>query len=89
MRAYPNVDLVIVADGFGPPDTKVVKYNRMTDSKVYPFIEFRGIKLFPPNAYEMAGHYDKPELTFRQVYGMDPTPQKERVQFAPDVIIIN
>jgi hypothetical protein len=89
VRDYPNVDLVIVADGFGPPDTKVVKYNRMTDGKAYPFIQWRGIKLFPPNPYEQAGHYDKPQLTFRQVYGVDPTPQKERVQVPPDVIIIN
>lgn len=89
VRDYPNVDLAIIADGFGGPDTKVFKYNRMTDSSVYPFIQFRGIKLFPPNPYEKAGHYDKPMLTFRQVFGLDPTPQKERVLVPPDVVIMN
>jgi hypothetical protein len=89
VRTYPNVDLVITADGFGSPDAKITKYNAMTDSKVYPFIQLRGIKLFPPNPYEQAGHYDKPELTFRQVYGLDPTPGKTLALVPPNLIIIN
>ncbi len=89
VRDYDNVDLVIIADGFGGPDAKVSKYNKMTDSSAYPFIHFRGIKLFPPNPYETAGHYDRPMLTFRQVYGLDPTPGKQRVHDPPNVIIMN
>lgn len=89
VKDYPNVDLTIIADGFGGPDTKVVKYNKMTDSAAYPFLHVRGIKLFPPNPYEHAGHYDKPMLTFRQVFGLDPTPQKERVHVPPNVVIMN
>jgi hypothetical protein len=89
VRDYPNVDLVIIADGFGGPDSKISKYNRMTDSTVYPFIHFRGIKLFPPNPYEHAGHYDHPMLTFRQVWGLDPTPGKLRATAPPDVVIMN
>lgn len=89
VKDYPNVDLVIMADGFGSPESKVSKYNKMTDPKAYPFIHFRGIKLFPPNPYERAGHYDHPMLTFRQVYGLDPTPGGERVQIPPDVILMN
>src|SRR5579883_693601 len=89
LRVYPNVDLVIVADGFGSPDSKISKYNKMTDARVYPFIRFRGIKLFPPNPYEQAGHYDRPELTFRQVFGLDPTPGQLRVLDPPDLVIMN
>ncbi|HVC32640.1 MAG TPA: hypothetical protein VNL16_03935 [Chloroflexota bacterium] len=89
VKDYPNVDLVVVADGFGGPDAKISKYNKMTDSEAYPFLHFRGIKLFPPNPYEHAFHYDRPLLTFRQVFGLDPTPQKQRVKVAPDVIIMN
>lgn len=89
VKVYPNVDLVIVADGFGAPGTKVVKYNKMLDSKVYPFIRWRGLKIFPPNPYEKAGHYDRPMLTWRQIWGLDPTPDKARVEVPPDVIIIN
>jgi hypothetical protein len=89
LRTYPNVDLVITADGFGSADAKVSKYNLMLDSKVYPFIQLRGIKLFPPNPYEQAGHYDKPQLTFRQVYGLDPTPGKAKIAVPPNLIIIN
>lgn len=89
VKDYDNVDLAIIADGFGGPDAKVSKYNKMTDSTAYPFLHYRGIKLFPPNPYETAGHYDKPMLTFRQVYGLDPTPGKEKVQVPPNVIIMN
>lgn len=89
VKDYDNVDLAIIADGFGGPDAKVSKYNKMTDGEAYPFLHFRGIKLFPPNPYETAGHYDKPMLTFRQVYGLDPTPGKEKVQVPPNVIIMN
>jgi len=89
VRVYPNVDLAIVADGFGGPDSKISKYDKMTDSTVYPFIRFRGIKLFPPNPYEHAGHYDQPMLTFRQVWGLDPTPGKLRATVPPDVVIMN
>jgi len=89
VKDVPNVDLVIMADGFGPPNTKINKYDLMTDPKVYPFIQFRGIKLFPPNPYEHAGHYDQPMLTFRQVFGLDPTPGGFRAQEPPNVIIMN
>jgi hypothetical protein len=89
VKTYANVDLVITADGFGGPDSKIVKYNKMTDSTVYPFVHLRGIKLFPPNPYEHAGHYDNPQLTFRQVYGLDPTPGKAKADVGPNLIIIN
>jgi hypothetical protein len=89
VKDYPNVDLVITADGFGSPDAKVSKYNKMTDATAYPFIKYRGLKLFPPNPYEHAGHYDRPMLTWRQVYGLDPTPGHEYIKDPPNLIIIN
>jgi hypothetical protein len=89
VRSYANVDLVITADGFGSPDSKISKYNKMTDSAVYPFVRLRGIKIFPPNPYEQAGHYDKPQLTPRQLWGLDPTAGKDRVQVAPDFLLVN
>lgn len=88
LRTYENVDLVIDADGFGTPDSKVSKYNRITDHEVYPFIRFRGIKIFPFNPHEEAGHLDKPLMTFRQIFGLDPTPGGLRMRYKPDVIIV-
>lgn len=89
VRDYANVDLVIDMDGFGDPDTKVVKYNKITDGQVYPFIHYRAIKVFPPSPYEHAGHYDRPMLTWRQVFGVDPSPGGARVQVPPNLVIIN
>jgi hypothetical protein len=89
VKSYPNVDLVITADGFGSPDSKVSKYDKMTDSAVYPFVRVRGIKIFPPNPYEQAGHYDQPLLTFRQLFGLDLTPGKSRMLWGPDFVLIN
>lgn len=88
VRDYPNVDLVIDSDGVGGADTKVVKYNEITDSKVYPFIHYRGLKLFYPNPYEQAGHADRPLLTFPQVFGLEPTAGKARIIVPPNVVII-
>jgi hypothetical protein len=36
-------------------------------------VEWRGIKLFFPNPYEHAGHFDNPVLGWRQVLGWEPT----------------
>ena len=88
LRTFENVDLVIGADGFGHPDSKATKYNRMTDPQVYPFIQWRGIKLFLPNPYEQAGHYDQPQMTIEEVFGVVDTPGGYRVKYKPNVIII-
>ena len=89
VKVYAHTDLVITADGLGSADAKISKYNKMTDSKVYPFIHYRGLKIFPPNPYEHNGHTDLPLLTFRQIYGLDPTPGKQKVDVPPNLIIIN
>jgi hypothetical protein len=89
VKAYPSVDLVITADGLGSADAKISKYNLMTDTKVYPFIRWRGLKIFPPNPFEHNGHTDQPLLTFRQIYGLDPTVGKRTIDAPPNLIIIN
>jgi len=89
VKLYPNVDLVIDVDGFGNPGTKVTKYDKITDSAVYPFIHYRGLKVFPKSPYETSGHFDNPLLTWRQVFGLDPTSDGARIQHAPNLVIIN
>ncbi len=88
LKTYSNVDLVICADGLGGQAVKVVKYNKMTDATVYPFIQFRGIKLFFPNPWEQHEHYDKPPLNLGQLFGLQPVEGGARMQNTPDVIII-
>ncbi len=88
LKTFANVDLVIDMDGLGKQAVKVVKYNKITDSKVYPFIKFRAIKVFHPNKWEKHGHYDKPPLNLDQMFGIKPVKGGARVKEKPDVIII-
>lgn len=88
LKIFPNVDLVIVADGFGSPDSKVSKYNKMTDGDEYPTIKHRAIKLFYPNPYEKAGHFDRPILDYEVLFGQKDTPGGLRMRYEPEVIII-
>jgi hypothetical protein len=90
LKTFENVDLVINADGFGKQPVKVVKYNKITDSKVYPFIKYRGIKIFYPNKWEKAGHFDKPPLTIPQLFGSEGIDKKSKlkVEVKPDLVII-
>jgi hypothetical protein len=88
VRDYPNVELVINADGLGLAAEKVRKYNLMTSSKIYPLIHFRGIKVFLENPYEHAGHIDKQPMTVDQVFGVLPVPGGLRMDARPNVFII-
>jgi hypothetical protein len=88
LKNYGNVDLVINADGYGAPILKVKKYNRITDSKVYPFIKFRGIKIFFPNPWDKREHFDKPPLDLDQIFGLKPVKIKVQMENRPDVVII-
>jgi len=88
LRTFDHVELVIDADGLGEQAVKVVKYNKMTDSKVYPFIRFRGIKIFFPNRWEKFEHYDKPPLDVDQLFGHEKALGGARMHVPPDVIII-
>jgi len=88
LKTYENVDLVIDMDGLGKQAIKIVKYNKITDSKVYPFVRFRGIKVFFPNRWERHGHFDKPPLDLDQIFGLKPAKGGPRIQAKPDVVII-
>ena len=88
MKTYPNVDLIICADGFGSPDSKLVKYNKMTDPTVYPFIKYRAIKLFLDNPQADKKRIDKPVTTFRMCFGLDPAPKGARSKYKPDCVVI-
>lgn len=88
LRDYPNVELVIDMDGLGSPAVKVHKYNLMTDSRVYPFVRFRGIKIFYRDPGEVRGHFDKPPMTVDETFGITAVPGRWRMATKPDVVII-
>ena len=88
LKIYGNVDLVINADGFGEPVLKVKKYNRITSSEVYPFIKFRGIKIFFPNPWDKREHFDKPPMDLDQIFGLKPVKIEVLMENKPDVLII-
>jgi hypothetical protein len=88
MKTYPNVDLILTADGFGSPDSKITKYNKMLDPTVYPFIKYRGIKLFLDNPEANKRMIDMPTTTFRMCFGNDPGPGGAVVKYPPDCIVI-
>ena len=88
LKTYDNVELVINMDGLGKQAVKVVKYNKITDAKVYPFIRFRGIKIFFRNKWEKHGHYDKPPMGLDELFGLKKVKGGALMQTKPDVIII-
>ncbi len=88
IKTYENVELVIDMDGLGKKAIKVVKYNKITDSGVYPFIKFRGIKIFFNNRWEKHGHYDKPPMDLDEIFGLKKVKGGARMETKPDVVII-
>jgi len=88
----PYIDPVVVADGFGPPALKARIYSELLGRGVSSEVKWRGIKLFPFNPYENAGHGDDPLISFPQLFGHVPTidvrGQKYYVRPGPNVIII-
>lgn len=88
LKDFDNVELVIDADGLGTRAIKVRKYDLMTSAKAYPFLRFRGIKIFFPNRWEKRGHFDKPPLTVDEIFGVKPVSRNLRVAPPPDVVII-
>ena len=88
LKTFENVELVVDMDGLGSPQLKVYKYNRITDNQEYPLIKFGGIKVFYPNPWEKAGHFDKPPMTMEEVFGMKPVSGRLRMTSKPSVIII-
>lgn len=88
LKTYEHVELVIDADGLGEQAVKVVKYNKMTDAGVYPFLKYRGIKVFFPSPWQKHGHFDKPPLNLDQIFGLEPVIGGPRMRTKPDVLII-
>lgn len=88
LERFPNVELVIDADGLGAPAVKAKKYNLITSSRTYPSIEFRGIKIFYRSPLERRGHFDKPPMTMRQVFGLEDVQGHIRMETKPNVVII-
>ncbi|MHB1005525.1 MAG: hypothetical protein ACYC3S_07740 [Chloroflexota bacterium] len=88
LETLSGVDLVIDADGFGGPASKVKKYDQMTDTTAYPFLKFRGIKLFFHNPYEERHHYDKPAMSWEQVFGLEPVGDGLKMTTPPDVVVV-
>ena len=88
IKTYENVELVFDMDGLGKQAIKVVKYNKITDASVYPFIKFRGIKIFFPNRWEKNEHYDKPPMTLDEIFGLKKVKGGPKMATKPDVIII-
>jgi hypothetical protein len=88
IRDFANVELVLDFDGLGTPFLKVDKYNPLTNSRGFPFLRFRGIKVFFPNQWEHYGHFDKPPMTLDQIFGLVAVPGGLRMDAQPNVIII-
>jgi hypothetical protein len=88
----PDVDPVIIADGFGDPGTKAAVYEALF-GRGTARVPYHGIKLFFPNPYEQAGHGDNPMMTWAQVFGHVPAyyaydGRSYRVHPAPDLVVI-
>jgi hypothetical protein len=88
VKSYDNIELVIDMDGLGGKAVKVIKYNKITDSSVYPFIKFRGIKIFFRNRWEKHGHYDRPPMSLDELFGLKKVKGAPKMDPKPDVIII-
>jgi hypothetical protein len=88
LQEFPNVELVIDMDGLGSPAVKVHKYNLATDSSVYPFLRFRGIKIFYRDPGEVRGHFDKPPMSVDEIFGIAKVASGWRMATRPDVVII-
>ena len=88
LKSYENVELVIDMDGLGKQAIKVIKYNKITDAAVYPFLKFRGIKIFFDNKWEKHGHFDKPPMNLDEIFGLKKVKGGAQMDTKPDVIII-
>lgn len=88
LKVFPNVELVIDADGLGEPAEKIGKYNLMTNRATYPAVRFAGIKVFYPNQWEKTGHFDKPPMSIEQIFGQIPVTGHPRMMTKPNVLII-
>ncbi len=90
-KDFPDLDLAIIADGFGTPGIKTHVYSDLLSRPTSPNILWRGIKLFYPNPYEQAGHLDDPLMTWQEVFGHAPVYDGNGRYFVrpmPNIIVI-
>jgi len=73
----PRVELTIVADGFGPPGPKIVKYNDFFPADTS--VRYTGLKLF--------NHWDEPLITDAQALGEERFTQKTFIDVTPNILI--
>jgi hypothetical protein len=90
--AVRGVQPVVVMDAFGKAPDKANVYDRLMSRRTLPHGTAVGIKLFPANPYEQAGHLDTPMLSWDQLFGRaavpDPTGVTTRLSPAPRVIVM-
>jgi hypothetical protein len=87
-----GVQPVVIMDAFGAAPDKTNVYDRLMNRAVMPRGVAAGIKLFPSNPYEQAGHMDEPVLSWNQLFGHAPVPEDNglttRLSPAPRVIVM-
>jgi len=88
----PGVQPVSIMDAYGHPADKTSIYHHLMNRRaVQPGLNV-GIKLFPPNPYEEAGHLDAPLLGWKQLFGKAPVVGvdgfREYLSPAPRVIVM-
>jgi len=88
----PDIDVVVVADGFGTPGIKAHVYSALLGPPVSRRLPWRGIKLFYPNPNESAGHGDSPLMTWSQVFGHAPAIDSDGKRYfvrpAPSIVVV-
>ncbi len=67
---FPLVDLVLNADGFGPPALKIASWSHNAGAENIPL---QGFKLFYPKAWKSVG-FDFPLMTPEEVMALKPQP---------------
>ena len=75
LQRFDDVDLAVVADGFGVPAVKIAKYNIFMDSDE----RFTGLKLFY--------RWDVPLLNEKEVLGITRQPTANWVHITPNIVI--
>jgi hypothetical protein len=87
-----SVQPVVIMDAYGAAADKTSVYDRLMNRSAMPRGVAVGIKLFPSNPYEQAGHCDAPMLSWNQLFGHAPIPENNglttRLSPAPRVIVM-
>ena len=73
--SYDKIALTISIDGWGPPEGKIVKYNRFVDESA----NYSAFKLFYG--------WDRPLMSERQALGIDPQRESVYINTTPNLII--